>query len=566
MAHRTPLTVFALALAGTVLATPLAAEGNAGPYLAGRVAFTENDFSAAAQYYVRALIKDPTNTDLMESAIVAQIGQGGVDRAVAIARRLGSLDENNQIANLVLLADAVAQDDFDAAAKLLQRDQAVGPLVDGLARAWVEVGQGRMSAAIALFDKVAAEPGLKGFGLYHKALALAVVGDFEGAEALMSGNGGNDVPSTRRSVYARAEILSQLERNADAVEMIQTAFGGNLDPVFERLVFRLKAGELLPFTTVRNARDGLAEVFFGVAGVLRGEAADGYTLVYSRIAEYLRPGFVDAVLMSAQLLEQMERYELATQAYKQVPRDDPAFVSAELGRADALDKAGKTEAAIEVLEQLSRDFAGRPSVHIALGDAYRRQKRYQDAADSYDRAVASYDTIGPAQWSLYFMRGIAHERLKQWDKAEADLRKALELKPGQPQVLNYLGYSFVELRTNMDEALDMIVKAVKAQPNDGYITDSLGWVLYRMGRYQEAVPHMERAAELVPVDPIINDHLGDVYWAVGRKREARFQWNRALSFDPEEKDAERIRRKLAVGLDKVLQEEGAAPISLANEN
>ena len=164
------------------------------------------------------------------------------------------------------------------------------------------------------------------------------------------------------------------------------------------------------------------------------------------------------------------------------------------------------------------------------------------------------------------MRGIAHERLKQWDKAEADLRRALELKPGQPQVLNYLGYSFVELRTNMDEALDMIVRAVKAQPNDGYITDSLGWVLYRMGRYQEAVPHMERAAELVPVDPIINDHLGDVYWAVGRKREARFQWNRALSFDPEEQDAERIRRKLAVGLDKVLEEEGAAPISLANEN
>ena len=102
----------------------------------------------------------------------------------------------------------------------------------------------------------------------------------------------------------------------------------------------------------------------------------------------------------------------------------------------------------------------------------------------------------------------------------------------------------------------MIERAVQARPNDGYITDSLGWILYRLGRYPEAVGHMERAAELMPVDPIINDHLGDVYWSVGRIREAQFQWNRALSFEPEDVDATRIRRKLEVGLDLVLQGRG----------
>jgi tetratricopeptide (TPR) repeat protein len=96
--------------------------------------------------------------------------------------------------------------------------------------------------------------------------------------------------------------------------------------------------------------------------------------------------------------------------------------------------------------------------------------------------------------------------------------------------------------------------------------DSLGWGLYRLGRYEEAVEHMERAAELLPVDPIVNDHLGDVYWAVGREVEARFQWQRALSFDPEPEEAERIRRKLEVGLDQVLAEEGAPPLEMAGEN
>ncbi|HHB80905.1 MAG TPA: tetratricopeptide repeat protein, partial [Aliiroseovarius sp.] len=106
--------------------------------------------------------------------------------------------------------------------------------------------------------------------------------------------------------------------------------------------------------------------------------------------------------------------------------------------------------------------------------------------------------------------------------------------------------------------------AVNARPNDGYIADSLGWVLYRLGRYDEAVGPMERAVQLTPIDPVINDHLGDVYWAVGRTREAEFQWKRALSFDPEEKELERIRRKLEVGLDMVLEEEGTKPLTPAN--
>ena len=99
--------------------------------------------------------------------------------------------------------------------------------------------------------------------------------------------------------------------------------------------------------------------------------------------------------------------------------------------------------------------------------------------------------------------------------------------------MNYLGYSLIEKNSNLDEALDMIERAVKESPDSGYIVDSLGWGYYKLGQYEKAVPNLERAAELMPVDPIVNDHLGDVYWMVGRKTEAEFQWRRALSFDPE---------------------------------
>jgi Flp pilus assembly protein TadD len=223
--------------------------------------------------------------------------------------------------------------------------------------------------------------------------------------------------------------------------------------------------------------------------------------------------------------------------------------------------AGKPDAGLEVLQSLARSHGNIVAVQMALGDALRRSERFADAVPAYDAAIALIATPDPRHWGLFYTRGICHERLGQWDQAEADFRTALKLSPDQPQVLNYLGYSFVDRGENLDEALAMIERAVAAQPDAGYIIDSLAWAYFRLGRYADAVEPMERAALLEPVDAVVTDHLGDVYWAVGRKLEARFQWHRALSFDPEPAEADRIRRKLDIGLDAVLTEEGAKPLT-----
>jgi Flp pilus assembly protein TadD len=153
-------------------------------------------------------------------------------------------------------------------------------------------------------------------------------------------------------------------------------------------------------------------------------------------------------------------------------------------------------------------------------------------------------------WSLLYARGIALERSKKWNRAEADFLRALEFEPEQPYVLNYLGYSWVEKGINLKKALAMIRKAVELRPNDGYIVDSLGWGLYQLGKMDEAVRELERAVELRAEDPIINDHLGDAYWQVGRRQEARFQWSRALSLDPDPELIGVIQAKLKKGMAK----------------
>nr|WP_217354980.1 tetratricopeptide repeat protein [Ruegeria arenilitoris] len=565
MVRRTALAVF-LATAAVV---PVHADSGAGSYLAGRQAIYESDYKAAEEYYSKALIFDPGNTKLKESVLLARVALGDVERALPIAEDMEANEQPNQAARMVVSAKLVSDGKFD---ELLARDpenQGVGPLVDGLMTAWAHLGKGEMTKAMAQFDEVAQQDGLREFALYHKALALASVGDFEGAEAIFAADDSIVARFSRRAALARVEVLSQLNRNDEALQFLENVFAAGSDPSIETYVDTLSAGGTLPFTHVGSATEGVAEVFFSVGAALNTEAAHDYVLLYARIATYLRPDHIDAILLSAELLEQLSQYDLAAEAYRKVPTDSSDFHAAELGRAEILAQSGKPDAAIEVLENLAARQPNLPSVHVALADLQRRQENYAAAVTSYDRAIELTETGSGGNWFLHYARGICHERLKAWDRAEADFRRALELNPDQPQVLNYLGYSLVERQEKLEEALEMIERAVAIQPDSGYIVDSLGWVLFRLGRYDEAVEHMERAVELMAVDPVVNDHLGDVYWAVGRTREADFQWRRALSFiDPEDTDGEadpdRIRRKLEVGLDAVLAEEGAAPLKVAN--
>ncbi len=542
---------------------PASSQVAAGAYLAAHHACIMADYRVAVDRYGLALAEDSGNPVLTERAAMAYLGLGQVDRAATALRGIEGRGAVNPVVKMVLSAESFKSGDFDAVLENFG-DERPGTLIDGLLVAWAQLGQGRMSEALESFDGTvaAAGQGMDVFGLTHKALAQALVGDYEGAEAVLSGLDRRDGLS-RRGIIIFARVLSQLERNAEALDLIERRVGATADPELTTLKDELVRGNAVGPDAVRDATDGAAEAFLLAARLLDGNVPANHALIYSRIAEYLNPDSVDATLLSADLLGRLDRFELATESYDRVPREHHSFASAEIGRAKALRESGRSEAAVEVLERLVEVRPDAPQVLVALGDTLRALERYDSASEAYDAAIELYGKSGgDADWRLYFTRAITHEREGRWELAEADFRKALELESGHPDVLNYLGYSFIEMGVNMEEALAMIEEAVAAEPESYYIVDSLGWAQYRMGRYDEAVVNLERAVELEPDDPIVNDHLGDAYWAVGREFEADFQWRRALSFDPEEGDARRIRRKLEIGLDAVLEEEGAPPVGL----
>ncbi|MBB3986903.1 tetratricopeptide (TPR) repeat protein [Sagittula marina] len=560
-------STFAVAAAFATVA-PAQANGIAGDYLAARQASFLGDFKAAAHYYGRALAFAPDRPELLERAILAEMSLGDFDRASALADRMEKGGFDSQVARMATIATEAGKENYTTIIKAIDEERAIGPLADGLVKAWALLGTGDMSAALLAFDEVADMQGLAPFAAYHKALALASVGDFVSSGAIFEEDQAGGMAATRRGVMARSEILSQLGRSEEALELLDTSFGTDLDPELKEMRSALEAGDRLPFTHVRTPKDGIAEVFYTLAGALSNEGSDELTLLYSRMAEHLRADHTDAILLSGELLSGLGRYDMAEDTFERVGPEDPSYHAAVMGEAEALRDQGDMAGAISTLEDLAEAQPDLAVAQTTLGDLYRQEQRYEEATAAYSRAIELMPEETSRQWFLYYARAIAFERQDKWEEAEADFRHALELNPEQPQVLNYLGYSLVEQERKLDEALNMIERAVAARPNSGYIVDSLGWVLYRLGRYEEAVPHMERAAELMPIDPVVNDHLGDVYWAVGREREAEFMWKRALSFVDwedavEEADPERIKRKLDVGLDQVLAEEGAPSLEQA---
>ena len=529
-----------------------------GAYLAARQASTDNDFAAAVLWHDKALHGDPTNLTLLESAVTAHLAIGDIAGAAAKGKIMLDLGDRSQIAYLAVLTGDIMTGNYAKILKDQVEGYTIGTLVDRLIMAWAKVGQGRMSDAQADFDAIITEPGLAAFGLYHKALALAVSGDFEGADRLLSSPVAQGAMQLRRAVIARAQILSQLERNPEAVALIDRTFGPRPDATIADLRRRLLAGEPMAFDAARNATDGLAEVFFTLATALNDTTDQAFVLLYARSAAILRPDHVDAILMSADILQALDQYDLASEVFALVPANDPARVAARIGQAEAAIRAGRTDDSVALLQSLALAAPKDEAVHTALGDALRRKDACDEAILAYNAAIALVPDPVSGHWPMYYKRAGCQVVLGNWLQAEADFRFALTLAPDEPRLLNELGYSWVDQGEHLDEALAMIQRAVAASPDTGYIVDSLAWALYRLGRFAEAVAPQEKASRLMSVDPIVTDHLGDIYWQVGRKREAAFQWRRALSFEPEDKDKARIQRKLDVGLDQVLDEENPA--------
>lgn len=551
------LMSLALALAPAALSPATASDteptGLAGSYLSALHAQFNADPETASDFYDKALGLDPGNRNMVFRAFFQKAQAGDIDGAVTYAKLAYEERPSLAIAPLLIAVEHFGQGQFQ---------EALG-LIDKIS------GRSSIGSSLPLLRAWARAP------LLSHAEALASLAPYEGRKewrvlsatmsGLMNEFYGRDEAAL---VYYRA-LAETVETEPLSVLRLVTSGLHRLGHSDEAVVavarfrdMRSSSGLWADYLTQYEdpeqvtkgitAQMGMAEALYAITRIrmsnARRSSAVQLALVYAHMALHLNP---DLDLLRREVADAMSargQYQTANEMLRGIGTDDPGYLIAQLRLAENLEREDKTDEAIALLEQLARKRPKLPEPLITVGDILRNRSRFEEAVEYYDRAFSRYPDGEPDSWAMYYTRGMALERAKKWKRAEKDFKKALQINPEEAQVLNYLGYSWIDRGENVVEARRMIEQAVEMRPEDGYIIDSLGWAMFLMGEFEEAVVQLERAVSLKTSDPTINEHLGDAYWKVGRETEARFQWRRALSMEPTDGQAEDIRSKLQRGL------------------
>jgi tetratricopeptide (TPR) repeat protein len=516
-----------------------------GKYLASRHAESVGDFAAAASFAAEVLAANPDLKDIARRGHLLMASAGRIAEAAELAEQVVAENERDPLANMTLAVRAIKSEEYRQALDRLDKIELTGiqRIIVPLMRAWALAGDGRTDAALTLMDDLTSTNGLGPITGLHAGMIADLSGRPDAADAAYKrGVAASGESPALQLVEAYAGLLARTNQHEKAVRLVEAFTLSNPQTLLIEPTHAALADGKVPEPVVSTFGEGAAEALHAVANLLNRERLRAQALIMIQLSLHLRAESPPTLYLLGQVFEREDQTEAAMGAYGSIDPTTPYGWYARLNLADSYRLEDDLEKAVRLLRTMIRERPERPDAARALGDFLRIDERYREAVTAYDTAQErSGDNV---DWRLYYTRGIALERAKQWERAESDLLKALELEPDQPLVLNYLGYSWIEQGVNLERAKKMIEKAVSQRPQDGYIADSLGWALYRLGNYPDAVIHLERAVALEPGDPVINDHLGDAYWLAGRRDEARFQWKRSLSQEPDADVEEIIRDKL----------------------
>ncbi len=520
-----------------------------GNYLAGRSAGKERDNEIAADYLSKALIEDPDNPVLIEKLFLLEVSSGNLPDAEELAVKVLSFNSQHRMARIVLgLRDFKVRHYGDARKNFAEASYTpVGELTSALLSAWAYAGEGNLKQALAALDRLESNDSFANFKSYHGALIADYLSSAMRAEASYK-KAYEQAGTSLRVVQSYGNFLERNNRRDEAIKIYQTFIEGGEDNILVELALKRARDGKTPLPFIATPGAGAGEALFSLAAAMTDEQSIDVALLYAQLSLSFNGDRPVVLTLIGDIYVDTKQYQNAINAYEQTPPGSALRINADTEIAVNLQRMERTKEAQEKLKAIVARDPKNYDALVTLGNVYRSNEEFALASETYSTALALLAKLEKDHWRVLYYRGITYERQKIWDKAEADFRKALSLSPDEPLVLNYLGYSMIEKKINLSEALKMVKKAVEMKPNDGYIVDSLGWAYFQLGDYEEAAIQIERAVDLNPADPIIGEHLGDAYWRVGRTLEAKFQWQHAKDNGPEPDDLKRIEEKLLNGL------------------
>ena len=525
-----------------------------GTYLAARVAHLRQDLNTAADYYIKSIKLGADNPEIISRTYVLLTSEGRIDEAAEYAKKAREQGDNGNFIHFVVMTDELNKGNYDKALESLEniKDKAYQESILPLFESWIYAGSGKPEEALAAMDKLKKDKSLVSLYYMHSGMLNDYLGNQEdAAKAFDTVVNNENLELSYRSLQIISNFYIRSGRKNEAAELVKKYYDKNFQA---RMLFELyqniqNADLKATAKMIDTPQKGEAEALFNIGTIFRGYQSD-ISQIFTALALYLNPQHDVALISMADLLENSQRYDDAIAKYNQISPQSPVYFMAQLKVASIYMVKKDNQKALKKLENLLEQYPDDYQILFNLGEVNRVMNQQKDAIKYYNKALKVAPKAVKKDWTVYYALGMAYERNGQWKKAEEVLQKALEVSNRHPFVLNYLGYSWLQHNENSNEALYMIFEAYRQNPEDGHIMDSLGWALYRMGKYEDAIKVLERAAEYLPGNAIVCDHLGDAYWLVGRKDEARFQWQHALTLkeDAEELNKEVIRQKITRGI------------------
>ena len=526
---------------------------NSGSYIAGQFAEKEGDFKNASYYYVDLISRGETEREIIKRSIIYSALAGNFEVATAISRKVDDLQLNYPIANLIIFAETIKNREKGKIVAAFEQYKDFFPSIfQNVSEFWILIINNEKDKAFRLINSLSINNEVQMQIInYNQLLAYVYFNEYEQAKTLYESIDFSDFLFDSESALA---LLEFFKKNKD-------------DKVFQSVLKKLRLAsdnsyyilalidELSGSKATKPLRISpykqIAEVFFRWSQSVQLEGKNSINKpFYLSLANYADPTSSFLKFKAATVLFDTENYELSKEILDNFPKDDLFYMDSIVEKTYAIEQLSSDELALEYIEKFIDSGIKNSRLLKTYGSLQRSQRLYKEAINSYTGAIAEakIEQYTEAIWPILFLRGISFERSKNWDLAEEDFISALELSPDQPQILNYMGYSLLERKEKLDQAMRMILLAAEKAPDSYHIIDSLGWAHYKMGDFKKALLYLERAMELESTDPIVNDHLGDVLWMLGRKREAKFQWKKSLAFEPEPVDQKKTQDKLEFGL------------------
>jgi len=528
---------------------------NISDYFSGILLLNDNQYNSSFKYLKKLSGLEEIHTNYSIKYLYSLINSGNVNEAFNYSRKLEKQKLESFESNLITGIFYLKKSDFKSAKKYFLKAKAKGSkfvlnnyVSDSLYN-WSNLTNIDKSSANLELKKLD-----KRFENLKKIQSVFLNCYYNSSDTneLFSALNSNQRTDFSRYNYFHASYAISIGKINEAKSIVQSAlklYPRNL--LLNQYKIDLNELKNIDAFDCRKEKHVAAEILYITANALSSQSLYSLSNFYLNLAKFLNEDFHSFETLLAENFYKTDNFEDAKKIYKNLSKRGEAFKwysTKQLARIFIQEK--KTKDAIKLTSSVYKDLINKEVYEtFDFAEFLKNNEKFQESIFHYTAVLKNIKSKHPLYPKATDGRGVAYERIGNWDKAEKDLLASLSADPDQAYVINYLAYSWIEKGIKIEKSLNMLEKANKLKSNDPFIIDSLGWALFKLERYKESKKYLQLAVRLMPGDPIVNDHYGDVLWKNGNQLQARYYWNYVLNLKKTEENLKKIiDKKLIQGL------------------